>query len=152
MEILRQFELQILAGLVTLAVGLIRYFFRPRSRLVYSSPHAFTFHLQPEKNKPGFLVYTASVWVSNNGAPNYLDRFGVPADTAALEGHRMIGLRATISVTGPESYLASARLGLGLVQVPRFHAEVDLERGSLVLVLPDGPPPSVPVALLHPRN
>jgi len=109
-------------------------------------------------------------------APDYLDRFGVPADSAALDGHRMVGIRSsttgslrplefivdgtsrtvtqptTISVTGPESYLPAARLGLGLVQVPRFHAEVDLERGTLIPLLPDCPPPSVPVSLLYPRN
>jgi DNA-binding transcriptional LysR family regulator len=31
-----------------------------------------------------------------------------------------------VSVTGAESYLAAARLGLGLVQVPRYHVEADL--------------------------
>ena len=109
-------------------------------------------------------------------APDYLDRFGVPTDSATLDGHRMVGIRSsttgslrplefivdgtsrtvtlptTISVTGPESYLPAARLGLGLVQVPRFHAEVDLERGTLIHLLPDCPPPSVPVSLLYPRN
>ncbi|SDR46003.1 transcriptional regulator, LysR family [Rhizobiales bacterium GAS113] len=109
-------------------------------------------------------------------APGYLDRFGVPTDAGALDGHRMVGLRSlttgnlrpmefmvggtsrtvtlpvTISVTGPESYLATARLGLGLVQVPRFHAAIDLERGTLVHVLPDCPPSPTPVSLLYPRN
>jgi DNA-binding transcriptional LysR family regulator len=65
---------------------------------------------------------------------------------------REIALPVIMSVTGPESYLATARLGLGLVQVPRFHAEADLARGTLVHVLPDCPPPPVPVSLLYPRN
>ena len=109
-------------------------------------------------------------------APGYLARFGTPTGHAALDGHRMIGLRslttgglrplefmvgetlqtimlpATISVTGTESFLAAARLGLGLFQVPRFHAAADLARGTLVQVLPDCLPPSVPVSLLYPRN
>jgi len=109
-------------------------------------------------------------------APNYLARYGTPADPDALDGHHMIGLRSlttgrlrpmefmigdalreiplpvVMSVTGPESYLATARLGLGLVQVPRFHAETDLANGTLIEVLPDCPPPSVPVSLLYPRN
>jgi DNA-binding transcriptional LysR family regulator len=109
-------------------------------------------------------------------APAYLDRFGVPAAWDALEGHRMVGLRSlttgivrpldfmigetsqnvslptTISVTGTESYLATARLGLGLVQVPRFHAADDLARGTLVQLLPDCPPRPMPVSLLYPRN
>ena len=109
-------------------------------------------------------------------APEYVARFGMPADIAALSGHRMVGLRrlstgvleplqfavgegteriflpAPMSVTGPESYIVSARLGLGLVQMPNFHAMDDLARGTLVRVLPDFPPPSVPVSLLYPPN
>jgi DNA-binding transcriptional LysR family regulator len=109
-------------------------------------------------------------------APNYLKRHGEPTDPGALDGHRMIGLRSlttgrlrpmefmiggalkeialpvTMSVTGPESYLATARLGLGLVQVPRFHVETDLARGTLIQVLTECPPSSVPVSLLYPRN
>ncbi len=109
-------------------------------------------------------------------APSYFDRFGVPTNLHALNGHRMIGLRSfttgnlrpmefvtggtlhtvmlptTISVTGTESYLATALLGLGLFQVPRFHAAADLGRGTLIPVLSECPPPSMPVSLLYPRN
>jgi DNA-binding transcriptional LysR family regulator len=109
-------------------------------------------------------------------APSYIERFGVPTAPDELEGHRMIGLRSLttgrlrpmefvmagslreiplpviMSVTGPESYLATARLGLGLVQVPRFHVEDDLARGAMVQVLASYPPPTVPVSLLYPRN
>jgi len=109
-------------------------------------------------------------------APNYVERHGTPVTPDALDGHRMIGLRSlttgrvrpmefmvgdgvqeimlptTISVTGTESFLATARLGLGLVQIPYFHAEQDLARGTLVQVLPAWPPRPVPVSLLYPRN
>jgi DNA-binding transcriptional LysR family regulator len=109
-------------------------------------------------------------------APGYFERYGVPKDPDSLEGHRMIGLRSLttgrlrpmefvmagslreiplpviMSVTGPESYLATARLGLGLVQVPRFHVEDDLARGTMVQILASCPPPTVPVSLLYPRN
>ena len=106
--------------------------------------------------------------------PEYLARHGVPAAPDALDGHRMIGLRsittgdlrplqfmeggverrvmlpATVSVTGTESFLAAARLGLGLFQPPRFHVAADLASGALVEILPDVRPPSVPVSLLYP--
>ena len=59
---------------------------------------------------------------------------------------------ATVSVNGAESLVAAARLGLGLVQVPRYHVENDLKRGTLVAVLPDCPPSPTPVSLLYPRN
>jgi DNA-binding transcriptional LysR family regulator len=109
-------------------------------------------------------------------SPDYLARFGVPTDVNTLEGHRMVGLRSwttgavrpmefvvngqsrtltlpvTISVTGTESYLATAKLGLGLVQIPRFHGAAELDRGALISVLPDCPPSPMPVSLLYPRN
>lgn len=109
-------------------------------------------------------------------APAYIERFGIPRDLESLDGHRMVALRslstgnlrplefvvdgnvrtltlpAPMSVTGTESYLATAKLGLGLVQIPRFHGEADFERGTLVPVLTEFPPPSVPVSLLYPRN
>jgi DNA-binding transcriptional LysR family regulator len=109
-------------------------------------------------------------------APNYLDRVGTPLSIDALEGHRMVGfhssgtgallpleftvggtihkvaLPATVSVNGAESVVAAARLGLGLIQVPRYHVEDDLGRGTLVHVLADYPPSPTPVSLLYPRN
>lgn len=109
-------------------------------------------------------------------APAYLDRFGLPVSLDALDGHRIVGLRslttghlrplefmaggaerrvdlpATLAVTGPESYLAGLRLGLGLAQVPYFHVEQDLAEGRLVEVLADTPPPQAQVSLLYPRS
>jgi DNA-binding transcriptional LysR family regulator len=109
-------------------------------------------------------------------APNYFERHGTPTNPEGLDGHRMVGLRslptgrlrpmqfmidgglhevqlpATMSVNGTESFLAAALLGFGLVQMPRFHAEQPLANGTLVQVLHDYPPPSVPVTLLYPRN
>ena len=55
-------------------------------------------------------------------------------------------------MNGAESLVAAARLGLGLIQVPRYHIESDLQRGTLVSVLPDYPPTPTPVSLLYPRN
>lgn len=108
--------------------------------------------------------------------PEYFERFGMPTDIGALGGHRVVGIRSIttgnvmpleftgspalesvllpsiFSVTGPESYLAGIRLGLGLAQVPRFHIENDLKQGTLIAVLKDRPPPSAPVSLVYPRN
>ena len=109
-------------------------------------------------------------------APAYLERFGMPASIDALEGHRIVGIRsltagglaaldfivegatrsvqlpATLSVTGPESYLAGTRLGLGIAQMPRFHIAEDLHRGTLVQLFPESPAPSAAVSLLYPRS
>ena len=92
-------------------------------------------------------------------APAYINRFGMPASMDALDGHRWsasarrpgrllpleftvdgelrkVALPANISVNGAESLVAAARLGLGLIQVPRYHVQNDLERGTLVPILP----------------
>ena len=108
--------------------------------------------------------------------PAYIDRFGQPASADDLDNHIMVGfhssgtrallplefvvdgtvrtmtLRAIVSVNGAESLVAAARLGLGLIQVPRYHIEDDLKRGTLVAVLPDCPPSPTPVSLLYPRG
>ena len=100
----------------------------------------------------------------------------MPASVDGLDGHRMVGFRssatgallplefvrdgvvrhvdlpATVAVNGAESLVAAGRLGLGLIQVQRYHIESDLARGTLVAVLPDYPPTPTPVSLLYPRN
>ncbi|NTJ61440.1 LysR family transcriptional regulator [Agrobacterium rhizogenes] len=109
-------------------------------------------------------------------APAYVERFGMPAHPDRLDGHRMIGFRssatggllplefqihgavreitlpATISVNAAESYFAAAKLGLGLIQVPRYHAEEALRSGELLHILQGYPPTRTPVSMLYPRS
>ncbi len=110
-------------------------------------------------------------------APHYVKEHGHPKHPDDLaDGHRMIGFKSTgtgsilpleftvrgqvrnmmlpaiMSVNAAESYLSAAKLGLGLVQVPRYHAEEALKSGELVEILEDYPPTSSPVSLLYPHN
>ena len=109
-------------------------------------------------------------------SPAYLARFGEPADLQALAGHRAVNFLSTatgraiplefmvdgklqtvnlpgsVSVTGADVYAASAIAGLGLVQVPRYRVLSQLADGNLRLVLPDLPPPTLPVSVLYPQN
>ncbi|MGV1755665.1 LysR family transcriptional regulator [Rhizobium sp. A22-96] len=109
-------------------------------------------------------------------APAYVERYGMPMHPDALDGHRMVGFRssatggllplefevggtvreitlpATISVNAAESYFAAAKLGLGLIQVPRYHAEDALDAGQLLHILKDFPPTRTPVSMLYPRS
>ena len=106
----------------------------------------------------------------------YIEKFGLPGHPEKLDGHRMVGFRATgstaplpleftvngtvhniaipaiVTVNAAESYIATARLGLGLIQIPRYHATNDLAAGTLVEVLSAFPPTRTPVSLLYPRN
>jgi len=109
-------------------------------------------------------------------SPAYIERKGMPQHPDELEGHRMVGFRssgmggmlplefivgdavrhvtipATISVNAAESYISAARMGLGIVQIPRYHAQKDLAEGTLVQVLADFPLTETPVSVLYPRN
>jgi DNA-binding transcriptional LysR family regulator len=108
-------------------------------------------------------------------SPDYIRQFGMPDSVDALEsdGHRMVGffapdapeiapldftvdgksrrliLPVVITVTGPETNVASGCLGLGLIQVPRYRVAGELASGVLVEVLPGSPPSSLPVHVLY---
>ncbi|KPH08629.1 LysR family transcriptional regulator [Rhizobium acidisoli] len=109
-------------------------------------------------------------------SPDYVAAHGLPQHPDRLAGHRMIGFRssgtgsqlpleftvdgvvreisipATVAVNAAESYISAARMGLGIIQIPRYHAEKDLAEGTLIHVLKDFPPTPTPVSVLYPRN
>ncbi|WHO74452.1 LysR family transcriptional regulator [Rhizobium sp. BT03] len=109
-------------------------------------------------------------------SPAYIAAHGLPQHPDRLAGHRMVGFRssgtgsqlpleftvdgvvheiripAAVAVNAAESYISAARIGLGLIQIPRYHAEKDLAEGTLIHVLKDFPPTPTPVSLLYPRN
>lgn len=109
-------------------------------------------------------------------SPDYLARHGTPATPDALEDHQMIGfvssrthhplpleftrgdevievtLPARLLVNGADTSVAAARLGLGLVQAPRYRFAEDLARGTLVEVLADFPPTPTPLSVLYPSS
>lgn len=107
----------------------------------------------------------------------YVQRYGLPPSVDDLHGgHRMIGFRSsatgqvlplefqvdgelrtmtlpsTLSVNGAESYAAAARLGLGIIQKPRYDIEAELRSGTLIEILPAHPPTPSPVSLLYPKS
>jgi DNA-binding transcriptional LysR family regulator len=107
-------------------------------------------------------------------SPEYLRQFGTPREPDELaQGHQMVGLLApdtpsiapfvftaagkvqeltlpaTVTVTGPETNVALACAGLGLIQVPRYRVASELARGALVEVLADFPPSPLPVHVLY---
>jgi DNA-binding transcriptional LysR family regulator len=106
-------------------------------------------------------------------SPAYLARFGAPRTLDQLGGHRMIGLisqetnavtplvfqgadghgeltlPSQITVTGPETNVAAACAGLGLIQVPRYRVQGELAAGALVEILAEFPPSPLPVTILY---
>ncbi|GBR08306.1 LysR family transcriptional regulator [Asaia siamensis] len=109
-------------------------------------------------------------------SPAYLAQHGIPASPDDLDGHQMIAflssrtrqvlplefttrnglverlIPARLLVSGAETCVEAARLGLGLAQAPRYRFEEDLVTGGLVEVLSDYPPAPTPLSLLYPSN
>ena len=109
-------------------------------------------------------------------SPAYIAAHGLPQHPDRLTGHRMVGFHSSstgtllplefivdgavrniilptaVAVNAAESYVSAARMGLGLIQIPRYHAENDLAEGRLVHVLENFPLTPTPVSLLYPRN
>jgi DNA-binding transcriptional LysR family regulator len=109
-------------------------------------------------------------------SPAYIERHGMPRSPAELEGHRAVGfissrtgqimplefesggkidyvsLPARVTVNNSDTMAELARLGLGLIQVPRYRLVEDLKAGRLVEVMPDHPPPPTALSALYPQN
>lgn len=109
-------------------------------------------------------------------SPGYLARFGTPRSLEDLAGHQAvayiasttgvdasldfivdgelnnINLEAVVSVNGADMYTGAALGGLGLIQVPRYRIERELQEGALVEVLAAFAPPAMPVSALYPQN
>ena len=111
-------------------------------------------------------------------SPDYLTEYGTPLhpDDLLNGSHRMVGFRSSatgstlplefsvagtlrplmlpvsLSVNAAESYSAAAVHGFGLVQIPRYHGDLLLAAGVVRAVLPDYPPPPMPVSVLYPRS
>lgn len=106
----------------------------------------------------------------------YVAQYGLPRTLEELAGHHMIGFRssltggllplefvqdgvvrnvvlpAQVSMSGSDSFATACRLGLGIIQVPRYRLAEDLAQGTLVELLPQWQPPALPVSLLYPRS
>lgn len=67
-------------------------------------------------------------------------------------GSREMTLPTTLTVNAAESYLAAAKLGLGLIQLPRYDAQSAVNTGGLAVVLEAFQPEPTPVSLLYPRD
>ena len=62
---------------------------------------------------------------------------------------REVSLPARVTVSGVDAYLACCEAGLGIAQFPRYRLADALAKGTLREILPDAPPPSLPVHVLY---
>ncbi|UXC38194.1 LysR family transcriptional regulator [Cupriavidus gilardii] len=109
----------------------------------------------------------------NCASPDYLRRYGTPRSIEDLRDHRLVHYAGTlgqrplgfeypdggghaalpmagsVTVNNGAAYEAAAMAGLGIIQVPAMAMQSRLAAGELVEVLPDCPPPPMPVTLLY---
>lgn len=109
-------------------------------------------------------------------SPAYLDQYGTPSRLKELSDHLMVNyvsrLPATqssfdylskgsvvevpmnnkITVNNAEAYIAAAKAGLGLIQIPAFDVRDLLKVGALVPVMSSYRAPSMQLSILHARR
>jgi DNA-binding transcriptional LysR family regulator len=109
-------------------------------------------------------------------SPAYLRKYGVPKQVRDLATHtgvnyvsrttgkpypfefmvdgqcQEVRLEGRVAVFGAEIYAASAVAGIGIIQVPRYRVAQQLSEDVLREVLPQCPPPPMPVSVLYPHN
>ncbi|MDB6146053.1 MAG: transcriptional regulator [Pseudomonas sp.] len=109
-------------------------------------------------------------------SPGYLRRYGVPQSVQDLETHQGVNyvsrttgkafpfefmvdnqlqevqIEGRVAVFGAQIYAASAIAGIGIIQVPRYRVAQQLSEDLLREVLPQCPPPPMPVSVLYPHN
>lgn len=107
-------------------------------------------------------------------SPAYLAHQGRPDSLADLAQHQLVHYRSQrsgrrlpfefrregelrcldqpgrLTLSGADVYVGTALAGLGLIQAPRYHVAADLAAGRLCEVLPDQPPPDLPLAAVYP--
>lgn len=112
----------------------------------------------------------------NCASPAYLARHGSPQTPADLAQHQVVHynsptsgraapwewmegdalrsmvLPGAVGTNHVESYIACAEAGLGLIQIPRYDVQAQLQSAALVQVLHAYPPPALPVHVIYPHR
>ncbi|ADM96870.1 LysR family transcriptional regulator [Dickeya dadantii] len=106
----------------------------------------------------------------------YCAEFGVPDTLEALMSHRMVGyfslrtshryplefmqqgqiitrtLPSLVEINGADAYIAACQAGMGIIQAPRYGLVPLLSSGELVEILPQLPPPDMPLYVMYPSG
>ena len=75
-----------------------------------------------------------------------------PLEFIVGKRRREVALPSRITVSGADAYLGCCEAGLGIVQFPRYHVADALADGRMIELLPDTPPPPLPMTVLYPQQ
>ena len=90
------------------------------------------------------MVHYASRWGRPPDGFEYLD-----PETGEVHEMPMLG---ALAVNNSRTYLEACRAGLGIIQAPKIGSKHDLDRGTLVEILPRYRARLLPVSLLYPHR
>ncbi|NUT75001.1 LysR family transcriptional regulator [Pseudomonas sp. C1C7] len=93
--------------------------------------------------------------LKNHRAVNYVSRTDgkvFPFEFIVDSELKQVPIDSAMSVFGAEIYAASAIAGLGLIQCPHYRMESQIAQGLIKEILPNTPPPPMPVSVLYPHN
>ena len=109
-------------------------------------------------------------------SPAYLKRYGTPQSIEELDQHRAanyfssytgrieglnfivdgepveITMKGAVAVNDNEAHLQAALDGMGVIQASEFLALPYLQSGRLRAILPEFPPPSIPISAVYPTS
>ena len=89
-------------------------------------------------------------WAVNWSSPT--TRRVEPLEFVVGRRRRTAMLPSRVTVSGVDAYLGCCEAGLGIAQFPRYHVTAALARGDLVELLPETPPPALPLTVLYPQQ
>lgn len=114
------------------------------TQVTVASPAYFAVHGTPR---------TVDDLAQGHQAVNFIGSTGkaLPFDFVVDGKTRSLSLPGRINVSSAEAYAQCALAGLGLIQMPRYHAVEALADGRLVEVLADMRPAPMPVSVLYPH-
>ncbi len=106
-------------------------------------------------------------------SPAYVQRFGIPTDLDDLGRHYVVNyaqtlgtvspsfeyrvgdevherpMRSLVTVNSSDAYHGACIAGLGIIQAPRYGYRAELERNTLIEILPDYPAAPMPISIVH---
>jgi LysR family transcriptional regulator, regulator for bpeEF and oprC len=109
-------------------------------------------------------------------SPSYLKRYGTPESINDLERHCAINffsrhtgrnegftfmvdgrtvevnMKGDVAVNDAEAHLQAGLDGMGIIQASQFLAVPYLQSGRLREILPDSPPPTIPISVVYPNS